>query len=91
MCVYPQAIVKEEYATFSRDAKNEMLRRKLGLLEFDEATAEALYPELADLMSKSAVDYTLLWRQLSHVTSADVTVGCSNPQLGPTGRATAVI
>ena len=63
--------MKDEYATFSRDAKHEMLRRKLGLSEFDDYAEESLHPELSELLAKSAVDYTLLWRQLSHVSAAD--------------------
>jgi len=66
-----QAIVKESYADASQRAKDEMLRAKLGLAEYDAYAAESLYPELHELMTKSAVDFTLVWRQLSHVSAAD--------------------
>jgi len=66
-----QSIVNDEYATLLTAKLGEMRRRKLGLAAWDEATNDAVWKPLQKLMSESAVDYTIFWRQLSHVSSAD--------------------
>jgi len=66
-----QASVKEEYATFSTEARQEMTRRKLGFAEFTAGDAEGIVKQLSELMLKSSVDHTMLWRQFSCVTDAD--------------------
>jgi len=66
-----QGIVNEEYPALLSQKMGEMRRAKLGLASWDEATSEGLWKTLQGLMAEAAVDYTIFWRQLSHVSSAD--------------------
>jgi hypothetical protein len=69
-----QAIVSDEYKTMSAAAQGEARRAKMGLATWDEQTSAELYSDLQQLMARSQVDFTIFWRQLSHVTDADLKV-----------------
>lgn len=66
-----QAIVNDEYPALLSSCMGEMRRAKLGLRAWDDATRDGLWRKLQELMTESAVDYTIFWRQLACVPSAD--------------------
>jgi len=74
-------IVKTEYPEFSRKALAEVRRSKLGLSQWTEESDE-LWSQLQDVMEASPADYTLLFRQLTHVTNDEAV------QAGNSDRAT---
>jgi len=67
-----QSVVSEEYPAMLAEKTGEMHRSKLGLAVWDEAAETELYAELQPLMARSALDFTIFWRQLSHVSDADL-------------------
>ena len=70
-----QKVVQEEYPAMLETALGETRRSKLGLEIWDEHAAKSLYPQLQQLMARSEIDFTIMWRQLSEVTDSDVAAG----------------
>ena len=66
-----QAVVSDEYPKLLAAEMHEMRRAKLGLAAFGAAAEEALWTPLSNLLAKSGIDYTLFWRQLAEVTTAE--------------------
>jgi len=67
-----QGIVQEGYSRTLKAAHGDMASRKLGLSGWDEGREERLWKPLQGLMERSRADYTILFRQLSHVGEADL-------------------
>uniref|UniRef100_A0A7S0IW07 Selenoprotein O n=1 Tax=Calcidiscus leptoporus TaxID=127549 RepID=A0A7S0IW07_9EUKA len=67
-----QSLVQDGYKASVEGKLAEMRRAKLGLSIWDEEARTALWPQLSALMAKSRVDYTILFRQLSYFSSADI-------------------
>jgi len=65
-----QAVVEDEYPQLLRAELGAMHAAKLGLATWDQAAAEELLAPLKLLMERSQLDYTLFWRQLSHLSDA---------------------
>jgi len=66
-----QTIVNDEYPAMLATCMGQMRRAKLGLASWDDATRDGLWRKLQELMTESAVDYTIFWRQLACIASAD--------------------
>ena len=66
-----QGIVQDYYPQVLTSHMGEMRRSKLGLLNWSAELEEGLWTPLFALMQKSELDYTIFWRQLSHVTAAE--------------------
>lgn len=67
-------IAEREYGTYFTDSFNEVKRCKLGLRSFHtvaDSADEKMWNELLALMYKSAVDYTIFFRELSKVHPDD--------------------
>jgi uncharacterized protein YdiU (UPF0061 family) len=73
-----QGIVQDEYGALLETELGEMRRAKLGLREWDDEARGTLWPQLQALMQRSAVDYTILWRQLANVRAADASAASSD-------------
>lgn len=65
-----QRIVQDDYLALLDAQMGEMRRQKLGLGAWDKEASETLWPQLQQLLQRSAVDYTIFWRQLAQVSSA---------------------
>ena len=65
-------VVGEEYGMKLREELREMRRRKLGLATWEDNTYDELWKPLLALLV--GADYTILFRQLSLYTAADVAV-----------------
>ena len=66
-----QTIVQEYYPQVLTAHMGEMRRSKLGLLAWSAEAEEGLWQPLFALLQKSELDYTIFWRQLSHITAAE--------------------
>jgi uncharacterized protein YdiU (UPF0061 family) len=64
-------IVEKEYSTNFLVNYKEVIRKKLGLKSFVDDNNETmkLWIDLSELMAKSKVDYTILFRELSQAAS----------------------
>jgi uncharacterized protein YdiU (UPF0061 family) len=66
-----QSLVQDYYAEVLKGEIGEMRRAKLGLAAWDSSAEGDLWPQLTSIMASSGVDYTIFWRQLSHITAAE--------------------
>jgi len=88
-----QSIVQDYYPRVLEEHMREMRRSKLGLTSWPRDGDEQVWKPLAELMQASAIDYTIFWRQLSHIALADaahvVEVGVAAAASGASGGALA--
>jgi len=67
-----QELVQTTYPAMAEAALGEMRRSKLGVREWSAEADKQLWKPLQSLMGRSAVDYTILFRQLSYLTTAEL-------------------
>lgn len=81
-----QAVVSDEYKVMSAAAQGEARRAKMGLATWDEQASTELFDELQQLMARSRLDFTIFWRQLSHVTDVDLRAAAAGQPAGATAK-----
>ena len=78
-----QQLVQSRYPDLVKEQMGEMHRRKLGIASWSDEAEIAIWRPLQSLMTRSAVDYTILFRQLSYITGAelaDATAAATPPE-----------
>lgn len=90
-----QAIVQEYYPKVLSQQMGHMRRCKLGLGTWSESDNEQLWQPLSSLLASSGVDFTMFYRQLSHVSLAEcshvVEVGAAAAAAGAGADAAEVV
>ena len=66
-----QSIVQDDYPEILKSVQGETFRAKLGLASWDTDASDHLMPQLQALLAKSNIDYTLFYRQLAEVSTAE--------------------
>ena len=77
-----QAVVSNEYAAMSTAVLGEVRRAKLGLRVWADESCEQMYEDLQQLMAQSRVDFTIFWRQLSHLDDDDIAAAAQGDAAG---------
>jgi uncharacterized protein YdiU (UPF0061 family) len=83
-----QAVVSDEYKAMSAAALGEARRAKMGLATWDAQASTELFAELQQLMVRSQLDFTIFWRQLSHVTDVDLKAAAVGEPAGAMAKLT---